>query len=52
MLEFLVGVSCGIWIGTMYNCKPYLEIVMHIIKNNIKALDNDSSQKAKGEKTD
>jgi hypothetical protein len=49
MLEFLVGVSCGIWIGTMYNCKPYLEIVMHIIKNNIKALDDNS---LKGEKID
>ena len=27
MFEFLVGIGVGIWIGTNYNCRPYMEFL-------------------------
>jgi hypothetical protein len=36
MLEFLVGFGLGIWVGTMYNCKPYIDFIIITAKNTTK----------------
>ena len=41
MLEFLFGFGVGIVIGTKYNCKPYIEFVLHTVKNTLKDIKND-----------
>ena len=35
MLQFILGFSIGIYIGTYYNCKPQIENIIKTIKNNI-----------------
>ena len=35
MFEFIIGVGFGIWIGTTYNCKPIINIILQTVKNNI-----------------
>jgi len=34
MLQFLFGVTVGVWLGTKYDCKPYVDIVMKFITEN------------------
>ena len=35
MLEFIFGLSFGIYLGTYYNCKPLTECIVNFIKNKI-----------------
>jgi hypothetical protein len=32
MFEFLVGIGIGIWIGTTYNCRPYMEFLAQTLQ--------------------
>ena len=41
MLEFLFGVGVGILIGTKYNCKPYIDVVLNTVKYTLKDIKND-----------
>ena len=41
MLEFLVGFGVGIFIGTKYNCKPYVEFVLYTIRNTLQEIKHD-----------
>jgi hypothetical protein len=35
MFEFLVGIGVGIWIGTNYNCRPYMEFLAQTLQKNV-----------------
>ena len=35
MLQFISGVVVGVWVGTHYNCKPYIEHISKYIKENL-----------------
>ena len=35
MLYFIIGVGFGIYIGTYYNCKPTLDVIIKNIKKGI-----------------
>jgi hypothetical protein len=35
MWQLLVGFSTGIYIGTMYDCKPTVKYITDCIKNNV-----------------
>ena len=35
MLEFLLGFSSGIYLGSYYNCKPQLENLIKMIKEKL-----------------
>ena len=41
MLEFLFGVGVGILVGTKYNCKPYIDVVLNTVKYTLKDIKND-----------
>jgi hypothetical protein len=41
MLEFLFGVGVGILVGTKYNCKPYIDILLNTVKYTLKDIKND-----------
>ena len=41
MLEFLFGFGVGIFIGTKYNCKPYVEFVLYTIRNTLEDIKSD-----------
>ena len=41
MLEFLFGFGVGILVGTKYNCKPYVEVVLYTIRNTLQDIKND-----------
>lgn len=32
MFEFIVGVGIGIWIGTIYDCRPYIDFIKGLEK--------------------
>lgn len=42
MFEFLVGIGVGIWIGTNYNCRPYMEFLAQTLHKsaNINSAQN------------
>jgi hypothetical protein len=35
MFEFLVGIGVGIWIGTNYNCRPYMEFLAQTLHKSV-----------------
>ena len=35
MFQFLFGVTLGVWLGTKYDCKPYVDMVSKFIVENI-----------------
>ena len=35
MIEFLVGLSVGLYIGTYYNCKPVLDNIINFVKTKV-----------------
>jgi hypothetical protein len=41
MLEFLLGFGVGIFVGTKYNCKPYVEFVLYTIRNTLEDIKSD-----------
>lgn len=41
MLEFLFGFGLGVFVGTKYNCKPYIDFVLHAVKNTLKDIKSD-----------
>ena len=41
MLEFLLGFGVGIFVGTKYNCKPYVEFVLYTIRNTLQDIKSD-----------
>lgn len=41
MWEFLFGFSAGIYVGTYYNCKPYIKNIIQFVKNNIPKVDDE-----------
>lgn len=45
MIEFLLGLSVGIWIGTTYNCSPYIEFIVLTAKNTAKGLEKRNNEK-------
>jgi len=47
MWQFLMGFSAGIYVGTVYDCKPTVEFISKCIKNNI---PQDAIPKKKDEK--
>ena len=47
MLEFLFGVGVGILIGTKYNCKPYIDVVLNTVKYTLKDIKNDFKHERK-----
>ncbi len=34
MIRFMAGMAVGIWIGTSYDCKPYIDMVTKYITEN------------------
>ena len=34
MFQFLFGVTLGVWIGTKYDCKPYVDMIAKLIAEN------------------
>jgi len=47
MFEFLLGTAFGIWIGTLHEFTPYIEIIKMKIKNTIEILNKDKLNKDK-----
>lgn len=41
MLEFLFGFGFGIMIGTKYNCKPYIDLILYTVKNTLQDIKKD-----------
>ena len=35
MWQFLMGFGCGIYVGTIYDCKPTVSFISECIKNNV-----------------
>ena len=35
MIQFIAGFISGVIAGTKYDCKPYLELVVQFIKENM-----------------
>ena len=35
MWQWLLGIGMGIYIGTYYNCKPSLEAVTKLVRDNM-----------------
>lgn len=35
MLKLVVGFAAGIWVGTNYDCKPYIASIVTFVKGNI-----------------
>jgi len=35
MWQFIIGFGIGIYVGTFYNCKPTLDVIITNIKNSI-----------------
>lgn len=45
MLYLLIGFGTGVWVGSYYNCKPYVEKLTQFAKDNLpekKHNDNDN----------
>ena len=34
MFQFLFGVTLGVWLGTKYDCKPYIDMIAKLIAEN------------------
>jgi hypothetical protein len=35
MLQFISGFIIGVWVGTNYHCKPYIDNISTYIKENM-----------------
>ena len=51
MWQFICGFGSGIYVGTIYNCRPCLKTVEKFIKENLpKEKTDDSNEKGKNDK--
>ena len=45
MLYFFCGFGAGIYVGTYYDCKPYLDNIVKVVKENFpKEKDNNDDK--------